>query len=91
MPLSELGQFTVGAFHRDVLYVNQKLQSISEGQLNPYIEEIPPVFRPVFVKPEKYALDREYRFLFTIEHRQHSILSVRDQPIDIPVMPVRSI
>jgi hypothetical protein len=91
LSIAEMGEITLSVFHRDVLYVDEKLSAIDEGQHSAYVRGIPPVLRPIFVKPTKYADDREYRFVFLFEHRRHGSLAVRREPVDLPVIPIQSI
>jgi hypothetical protein len=64
LSIGEMGEITLNVFHRDVLYADEKLSAIDEGQLSAYVRGIPSALRPIFVKPTKYADDREYRFVF---------------------------
>ena len=91
LPISDMGEISLKVIHRDVLYVDEKISDIKEGTINPYIQEIPPALRPIFVKPTKYSDDKEYRFVFLFEHRRHGALSVRKDPMDLPVIPIKCI
>jgi hypothetical protein len=86
LPIAEMG-LSLTIFHHDVVYVDQKTQTIDGGRLNPYVLEIPQVLRPIFVKPTKYANDREYRFVCLFEHKRFGLLSVRREPLDLPLFP----
>lgn len=74
--------------YREVLYVDQKTSVVEEGRLHPHVADIEAAFRPVFVKPNKFIDDREYRFLFWFEHPQLGILPVAKQPLDVPILPI---
>ena len=91
LSIAEMGELQLVRFQHDVLYVEQKLSTIDEGNLNAYAREIPPLLRPLFVKPNKYANDREYRFVFLFQHLRHGPLAVRKDPVDLPVIPIQGI
>lgn len=91
LTIGEMGEISIQLFHRDVLYVDEKISSIDEGKLSPYVKEIPSSLRPIFVKPTKYSADREYRFVFLFIHKRHGPLAVRMEPVDLPVIPIQGI
>jgi hypothetical protein len=89
--VAEMAELQLAWFHREVVYVDLKRSSIREGTLKPYAPEIPPLLRPLFVKPRKYSAEREYRFVFVFQHKRHGALAVRKDPIDLPVIPIQGI
>ncbi len=88
LTISELGQISLNVIHRPVLYVDTKVAKIDEGYYKAYAPDLPPALRPIFVKPMKYAEDREYRFVFIFQHQTHGILAVQPNPVDLPVIPI---
>lgn len=88
LSIAEMGKISLTVFHNEVMYVDEKISTIEDGQLNPYIRQIPQSLRTVFVKPSKYFDDREYRFVFLFQHRWHGSLHVCKDPVDLPIIPI---
>lgn len=91
MSLRDLGGVVWGVVHRDVFYAPNKQSVIDQGKLFPYVEEIPPPLRSLFVKHEKYAPNREYRFVFFFEHSRYGPLPVQREPVRLELFPIGAV
>lgn len=90
LPIQDWG-LSVGWHFQPVRYVPEKTSQISESVMKHYVDEIPQPLRSVFVKPQKYDLDHEFRILFAIQHPKLGDLAVAKEPVDLPVMPVSDV
>jgi len=88
LPVGEFGQVALHWHHAEVQYVDQKKSEVVDGQLAPYGEALPVPFRQLFTKPIRYGDDREYRFAFWFQHPRCGMLSVRKDPLILPVLPI---
>jgi hypothetical protein len=79
---------TVGWYLGPVRYVPHKVSQIENGVLRSYVEEIPIKLRSVFVKPQKYENDQEFRMIFLMQHPRLGILDVRKDPVDLSILPI---
>ncbi len=89
--ISEMRAISINMFHGHVLYVDEKISTIDEGLLSPYVRAIPQPLRPIFVKPTEFAENQEYRFVFLFEHQRYGSFAVRKDPVDLPVLPIKAI
>jgi hypothetical protein len=90
LPIQDWG-VTVGWYFNPVRYVSDKIAYINDGVMKHYVDEIPLQFRSVFVKPQKYEEDHEFRILFLIQHPKIGVLAVQKAPVDLPVLPVTEV
>jgi len=90
LPIQDWG-ISVGWHFQPVRYVPEKASEISDGVMKHYVDEIPQQLRSVFVKPQKYELDHEFRILFLIQHPKLGILSVAKEPVNLTMMPVSEV
>ena len=88
--MSEIKGIFLGSFHAPVQYVENKYYLIKEGQLTPY-NDIPAEFRSIFTKQTSYAKQREYQFVFWFVYYRYGLLSVRADPVVIPILPIADI
>ena len=88
--IADMGNIELLISHHKVMYVDTKVSTINDGFFQTYAPTIPPPLRPVFAKPIQYSKDREYRFAFMFQHRQHGLLPVRSAPLDLPAIPIAS-
>ncbi|MCH8802051.1 MAG: SDR family NAD(P)-dependent oxidoreductase, partial [Chloroflexi bacterium] len=68
LSISELREISVVGIHGDVQYVDEKMSKINEGKLSSYFPALPQRLRQIFVKPKEFEENREYRFVFLIQH-----------------------
>lgn len=85
--LADFQQINLHIVHQPIRYVGEKFSEIGEVDFKNYAPSIPTPFRSVFVKPEKYRADNEYRFLFIFSHPDYGILPVRREPLDLQLYP----
>ena len=90
LPIQDWG-ISVEWHYQAVRYVPKKASQISEGVMKHYVDEIPQQLRSVFVKPQEYKLDHEFRILFLIRHPKLGVLTVAKEPVDLLVMPVSEV
>lgn len=91
LSIGEMMGISIAYYFREVIYVDEKISTIEEGQLSPYIKEIPQQLRPIFVKLTKFSSDKEFRFVFTIQHKSFGILPVSKEPVDLPILPIATL
>jgi len=90
LSINEWG-INVGCYYNQVRYVPEKHSQIEDGKMQSYIEEIPAGLRSIFVKPDKFVEDQEFRIVFLIQHPRLKVLSVSKEPVDLPILPVGEI
>lgn len=88
LSVTDLRAINLVVFHRKVEYTDNKHSAIEDSVLRTYCPEIPLPLRPVFVKPNTYAADHEYRFVFLFQHMRLGALPVKKDPVDVPVLPI---
>lgn len=87
--VADLNALGVRCFHGRVIYVKNKQGRLSFNGLETYARQIPDVFRPFFVKTEKYKDDSEYRFVFEFCLPQKKIvIPVAADPLDAKYLPI---
>lgn len=88
MTVADWKQVQLRWFHNDVVYVDEKASTITNGELESYANSLPSDVLPLFVKPKRYEDDREHRFVFIFYHPQYGVLPVRKNPFDVSTLPI---
>ena len=83
--ISDFGKLSINIRKKFVKYNEGKIDLICESELVINKSDTDPLNRMVFTKDIWFKNDREYRIAFFIHHPKYGVLSVKKDPILLPV------
>lgn len=88
LSMREMKNLGINVYTGPVNYVDKKTSIVDQGKMTSYNPNLPEQLRPLFTKSNKFQEQKEFRFVFGFYHSKYGHLSVRKDPIDVPILPI---